>query len=74
MGAPMWCPPARRARSIDRLAAAHKEIAADQAMQKRFLRAGARLLSSTPEEATAFAAKERVLWQEMVKLSGLKPQ
>lgn len=59
---------------VDRLAAAHKEFAADEALQKRFLAAGARLLSSTPEEAAAFAAKESVLWQEIVKISGLKPQ
>jgi hypothetical protein len=43
-------------------------------MQQRFLSAGARILYSTPEEAHAFAAKERVLWQEVVKISGLKPQ
>ena len=59
---------------VDRLSAAHKEIAADKAMQQRFLSAGARILSSTPEEAHAFAAKERVLWQEVVRISGLKPQ
>jgi tripartite-type tricarboxylate transporter receptor subunit TctC len=59
---------------IDRINAAHKEIAADTATQKRFLAAGARLLYSTPEEASAFAAKERGLWQEIVRLSGLTPQ
>jgi tripartite-type tricarboxylate transporter receptor subunit TctC len=59
---------------VDRLAAAHKEIAADEATQKRFLAAGARLLSGTPEEASAFAGKERTLWQEIIKLSGLTPQ
>ena len=59
---------------INRLAAAHKEIAADPALQQRFLAAGGRLLSSTPEEAAAFAAKERTVWQEMVKISGLQPQ
>ena len=59
---------------VDRLSAAQKEFAADEALQKRFLAAGARLLSSTPEEAKAFAAKERTMWQEVVKISGLKPQ
>ncbi len=59
---------------IDKIAAAHKEIAADEATQKRFLTAGGRLLTSTPEDAAAFAAKERVLWQEIIKLSGLQPQ
>jgi len=59
---------------VDRIATLHKEIAADEATQKRFLAAGARLLSSTPAEASAFAAKERALWQEIIKLSGLQPQ
>jgi tripartite-type tricarboxylate transporter receptor subunit TctC len=59
---------------IDKLAGAMKQIAADVAMQKRFLVAGARILSSTPEEAIAFAAKERAMWKDVVDLSGLKPQ
>jgi tripartite-type tricarboxylate transporter receptor subunit TctC len=59
---------------IDRIAAAHKEIAAEEATQKRFLAAGGRLLSSTPEETHAFAAKETKMWQEIIKLSGLQPQ
>jgi tripartite-type tricarboxylate transporter receptor subunit TctC len=59
---------------VDKLSAAHKELAADAALQKRFLDAGARLLSSTPEEARAFAAKEAKWWQEVVKIAGLKPQ
>jgi tripartite-type tricarboxylate transporter receptor subunit TctC len=59
---------------VDRLSAAHKEIAADEALQKRFLAAGGRLLHSTPAEAKAFAAKETKMWQEVVRLSGLTPQ
>jgi tripartite-type tricarboxylate transporter receptor subunit TctC len=59
---------------VDKLSAAHKEIAGDEALQKRFLAAGGRLLHSTPEEARAFAAKETKMWQEVVQLSGLKPQ
>ena len=43
-------------------------------IQKRFLVAGARILSSTPEEAIAFANKERAMWKDVVALSGLKPQ
>jgi hypothetical protein len=38
------------------------------------LTAGARLFSSTPVEAAAFAAKETVMWREVVRLSGLTPQ
>ena len=59
---------------VDKLSAVHKEIAADEAMQKRFLAAGGRLLHSTPAEARAFAAKETKMWQEVVHLSGLTPQ
>ena len=59
---------------VDKLSAAHKEIVADEALQKRFLAAGGRLLHSTPAEAKAFAAKETKMWQEVVQLSGLKPQ
>ena len=59
---------------MDKLSATMKQIAADIAIQKRFLTAGARVLSSTPEEAIAFAAKERGRWKDVVALSGLKPQ
>jgi tripartite-type tricarboxylate transporter receptor subunit TctC len=59
---------------VDKLAAVHKEIAADEALQKRFLAAGGRILHSTPAEAKAFAAKETKMWQEVVRLSGLTPQ
>ena len=67
-------PAATPAAIVDKLSAVHKEIAADEAMQKRFLAAGGRLLHSTPAEAKAFAAKETKMWQEVVRLSGLKPQ
>jgi len=59
---------------VDKIAATHKELTADAALQKRFLDAGARLLTSTPEEAKAFGAKEAKWWQEVVRLAGLKPQ
>lgn len=59
---------------IDRLAQAQRRIAADPAMQRRFLVAGARCLSSTPEEIAAQAARERPMWQEMVKISGAKAE
>ena len=59
---------------VEKISAAHKEIASEETMQKRFLTAGARLLHSTPAEARAFAAKETKMWEEMVRLSGLTPQ
>lgn len=59
---------------VDKISAAHREIASDEATQKRFLAAGGRLLHSTPEEARAFAAKETKMWAELVRLAGLTPQ
>jgi tripartite-type tricarboxylate transporter receptor subunit TctC len=67
-------PAATPAAIVNKLSAVHKELAADEALQKRFLAAGGRLLHSTPAEAKAFAAKETKMWQEVVQLSGLTPQ
>jgi len=60
--------------AIDKLAAAMKTLAADADLQKRFQVAGARCISSTPEEAIAFAARERAMWKEVVALSGAKAE
>lgn len=57
---------------IDKVASAMKQIAADPEVQKRFLVGGARVLSSTPEEATAYAVKERAIWKDVVAASGAK--
>jgi tripartite-type tricarboxylate transporter receptor subunit TctC len=59
---------------VDTIATTHKDIAAEEPTQKRFLTAGARLFSSTPAEAAAFAVKETAMWREVVRLSGLTPQ
>jgi tripartite-type tricarboxylate transporter receptor subunit TctC len=59
---------------VDTIATTHKDIAAEEPTQKRFLTAGARLFSSTPSEAAAFALKETAMWREVVRLSGLTPQ
>jgi len=59
---------------VDRLSGAMKKIAADPELQKRFQVVGARSMSSTPEEAIAYAARERTLWKDVVALAGLKPQ
>jgi hypothetical protein len=50
------------------------QLAADAELQKRFLVVGAHCLASTPEQAIAFAAKERAMWKDVVALSGVKPQ
>ena len=44
---------------VDKLSVAQRQIAAEKSVQDRFLVAGARVLSSTPEGALAYAAKER---------------
>jgi len=65
--------PAGTSRAIvDKIANAMKQIAVDTDIQKRFMVAGARILSSTPEEALAFAAKERAMWKDVVAASGAK--
>ena len=57
---------------VDKISGAMKQIAADDEVRKRFLAGGARLMSSTPDEALAYAAKERALWKDVVAASGAK--
>lgn len=65
--------PAGTPRSVvDALSAAQGKIASEKAIQDRFLVAGARVLSSTPEAVIAFAAKERAIWKDVVAASGVK--
>jgi tripartite-type tricarboxylate transporter receptor subunit TctC len=59
---------------VDKFSEAMRRIAGNEAVQKRFLVAGARCISSTPEEAISYAAKERALWKDVVALSGAKVQ
>jgi tripartite-type tricarboxylate transporter receptor subunit TctC len=59
---------------IDKLSGAMRQIAAEPEIQKRFLDAGARAISSTPEAVIAFAVKERARWKEVVALSGAKAE
>ncbi|TCZ53189.1 Bug family tripartite tricarboxylate transporter substrate binding protein [Roseicella aquatilis] len=68
-----WVGPAGMPRPIvDKVNAAMKEVAADPAMQQRFLQTGARCRWSTPEEAAAHAARQRPMLAEMVKISGAR--
>src|SRR5262249_60032187 len=57
---------------VARFSPAQRQIAGEQAIQERLLVAGARVLSSTPEGAVAFAAKERTMWKDVVAASGAK--
>lgn len=65
---PAGTPPA----IVEKLSAAVVEIAADPALQKRFLAAGARAVSATPRETDAFVARERQKWSEVVRVSGAR--
>ncbi len=49
-----------------------REAATDEAVQRRFLAAGARIRWSTPAEAVARAERERPMWQEAVRSSGVQ--
>ena len=55
-----------------KLSAAIQAIATEPAMRERFLAAGSRTVSSTPQETFDFAARERVKWKEVVRVSGAK--
>jgi tripartite-type tricarboxylate transporter receptor subunit TctC len=57
---------------IDRMNAALRQIASDEAVKSRFLQAGGTPLWSTPEDAAARGKAERPLWQEAVRKSGAR--
>lgn len=57
---------------VDKIAGAMKQIGGDEEVRRRFLTGGARLISSTPEEALAYAARERAMWKDVVAASGAK--
>jgi tripartite-type tricarboxylate transporter receptor subunit TctC len=68
-----WAFPAGVARPIvDRASAMMREIAAEPAFQQRFLTAGARAVGSTPEAVAERVARERPMWQEVVRVSGAR--
>ncbi|MFC4167471.1 Bug family tripartite tricarboxylate transporter substrate binding protein [Teichococcus aestuarii] len=66
--APAGTPPA----IIERLNGAMRQVAQDEAMQKRFIQGGALALSSTAEEAAARANRERPMWKQVVQASGAR--
>ena len=59
---------------VAKLSEAMRAIAADPAVQQRFMGAGARIIASTPQETAAFAGRERRKWSEVVRVSGAKLQ
>jgi tripartite-type tricarboxylate transporter receptor subunit TctC len=57
---------------VDRLNAALKRLAEDEALQRRFLDVGATIAWSTPEELAERGRRERPMWQEAVRISGAR--
>ena len=57
---------------VDRLNAAIRQVAAEPAMQARVQQVGAKVLWSTPEDAAAYAAKQRPMWRDLVQLTGAR--
>ena len=59
---------------VNTLSEAVREVSREPAMRDKFATAGAHLISSTPQEAAEFAARERLKWREAVRLSGAKSE
>jgi tripartite-type tricarboxylate transporter receptor subunit TctC len=57
---------------LERLNATLRSITEDEGMKARALRAGTRLLWSTPEGAVERGRRERPMWQEAVRLTGAR--
>lgn len=65
-------PPGTPAAIVEKLSRTMREVAADEAVQKRFMAVGARLTSSPPAETSAFIARERARWGELIRAVGVK--
>jgi tripartite-type tricarboxylate transporter receptor subunit TctC len=59
---------------VAKLAAEVREITADPAVQRRFLAAGGRAVSATPEETARFVLAERQRWGEVVRSAGVRAE
>ena len=49
-----------------------QEISKEPAMREQFFNTGAKFVSSSPQETSDFAARERIKWREAVSASGAK--
>ncbi|WP_237182649.1 Bug family tripartite tricarboxylate transporter substrate binding protein [Roseomonas marmotae] len=54
------------------IAAFQKEATADAGLQERFMLAGARIRSSTPQDLAARIQREQPGWRELIEISGAK--
>ena len=68
----MAAPAGTPAAIVEKLSRTMAEIAADPTVQKRFLTAGARVTSSTPQETVDFTVRERKKWSDLVRIAGAK--
>jgi len=57
---------------VDKLNAAIRQVAAEPSVQGRYQQVGAKVLWSTPEDAAAYAAKQRPMWRDLVQLTGAR--
>ncbi|PHK96499.1 twin-arginine translocation pathway signal protein [Pseudoroseomonas rhizosphaerae] len=57
---------------IERLNNAMRQVAQDEAMQKRFIQGGAQALWTTAADAAARANRERPMWKQVVQASGAR--
>jgi tripartite-type tricarboxylate transporter receptor subunit TctC len=71
-----WCamafPAGVPAAIVERASTAIREVTETAAMQDRFLRAGAKGVWSTPQAVLDRVARERPMWQEVVRISGAR--
>ena len=68
-----WVAPAGTPRPIiEKVNAAMKAVAEDPTVQQRFVQTGAKCVWSSPEKAAEWAAAQRPMFEEMVKISGAR--
>lgn len=57
---------------VAKLAEEVRAITSDPAVQRRFLAAGGRAVSSAPEETARFVLAERARWGDVVRSAGIR--
>lgn len=57
---------------VDRLSEAVRDIIANPAVKERFMSVGGEAVASTPERLADYAARERLLWADLVRRSGAR--
>jgi tripartite-type tricarboxylate transporter receptor subunit TctC len=57
---------------IDVVSRTIRQIAQEPATKEQWLQTGALLIPTTPADTEAFAARERVKWKEVIRISGAR--